>query len=987
MSRGEPRTRGQGGFALLVVIAAIGVATLLIGALFGLMFTTMEVTKAEERDARENRAADAAIETAMNKLRTGTCDETVPIVDDMGFTQDSASTEDDVQVDVSCTSVASGSAATDQVRIVGGDGYQGSLRNGWTADCAVDATVTGCLPWASKVGSKPTGLPSTKTSLVHSGPQPLRFSSGVTVRTGAAALRTDANGTPAIEIGGQYTQGSKGILGSGATDCGMLTGMPGSGAGQVLDIDAQPGCGDATAAGAAAAPPVNDGLTPPAGVISVPANCPASRVVTFVPGVYSVAQTAAVSRLTSGTGIGCTSKTFHFTPGIYSFEGSELRFASAGSAYVFGAPNGWTAGTSGTGVQGVTGLMTDGDATLCDPAVSGTTLKLAGWTRLTHTRGRVAICPNRPAGTDVSGAPLQPHPAILQEKSLSRLVWVCPGSTNDCVPNTNPAPIFAFPSDALNIRGTDLPFSCRTDLRYPYYGDLSFGVCRPQRTYLVTLNTTGTAAVASLRVMLTGSESTLTPNNLITNRRTRFRLISTTGNAPICVTNFVTGMPNGGLSSSFDLKTMPGTCSTTDFNQTQLNGARLFVDHQMDLGLPTVTQAFTINKVAVEVNAASGSPATATSNDWNNVGNVTEVDNASASPKMPAGCGASDFVCSVPDPTRSRRPGDREDDFVHEMQLGSFSFAGLLDPTDPGDDPSLESLRVVVKVQPSALTLPSSWTTLFGSFLSPQNFLIPGTMRLELRAPNGEGRCFMQGRGINSDQEIAFDLLDPDIADQEPQECRTFVFDTASKLEDVSLLLRFSLPCVPDYNLDPNGLQHCLRQLGENPNVLPAQPVWQMRPPNIESVRLTTVTDYYGLAGTSTVTLNATNDASTISTFNVLGRTWMPLTDLDLNWNGPVGDQPLFANDLVLHGLGSRMASGAAMGNVCCNPAGKRTVELTARIGGVDRLVTRVEYIDVVDVNGQPVPAMGNAVNVLRWLSCGAEGCVDTLARSDEAPS
>jgi hypothetical protein len=62
-------------------------------------------------------------------------------------------------------------------------------------------------------------------------------------------------------------------------------------------------------------------------------------------------------------------------------------------------------------------------------------------------------------------------------------------------------------------------------------------------------------------------------------------------------------------------------------------------------------------------------------------------------------------------------------------------------------------------------------------------------------------------------------------------------------------------------------------------------------------------------------------------------------------------------------------------------------VELTARIGGVDRLVARVEYVDVVDVDGEPVPAMGNAVNVLRWLSCGAEGCVDTLARSDEAPS
>ena len=965
---------GQGGFALIAVIAAIGVATLLIGALFGLMFTTMQVRQAEERDAREARAADAAIETAINKLRAGTCDPLAAVVDGMDFTQDSVSTEDDVQVDVSCTSVASGSAATDQVRIVGGDGYQGALRNGWTKDCAVDATVTGCMPWA-KVGSVPAGLSSSKTSLVHSGPRPLVFSSGVTVRTGAAALRTDTDGPPAIEVGGQYTQGSKGIGGTGATDCGILSGSPGSGAGQVDDIDTQPGCGDTTAAGAAA-PQSNTGLTAPAVTPTVPQDCLSSAVVTFDPGTYTPAATNAVSRLTSGTGAGCTDKTFHFTPGIYSFQGNELRFSSAGSAYVFGAPSGWSAGPSSTGVQGVTGLLTDPDATLCDPTKSGATLVLAGWTRLTHTIGRVAICPNRPSGAGVGGTPLQPHPAILQ-----RMV----------VPSAVTVSRFDSPSPPVtNTVGLNIPFGCRVGPgTYPGATDYPTGLvgpCWPQRTYQLNLATeagtapeSGTAAVSSLRVMLTGTENVETPNNLITNRQTRFRLFPA-ASGELCRTDWVTGMPNAGMTSSFDLKSLPGMCSITPINQTQLNGARLFVDHRMDLGAATVVQAFTINKAAVDVNFATGTPATASSNDWNNVGNVTEVDNASASPKMPCG----DFVCQFADPGRTRTPLTP---FVHEMELEDFSFAGLLDPTDPTIDPALRNLRVVVKVQPSAQTLPASWTAAFGSFLSPQNFLTPGTMRLELRASNGAARCIVQGRGINSDQEIAFDLGadNRDNDDDDPAStCNTDLFYNASDLEGVSLTLSFELPCVRNWFHGVPG--ECLRS-GPFYNPADTSPIWQIRPPNIESVRLTTVTDYYGLAGTSTATINAATSASAISTFNVFGRAWMPLADLDLNWNGPATDQPLFANDLVLHGLGSRMAAGAEMGNVCCNPAGSRTVELVARIDGQERLVARVEYIDVIEVDGAEVVSPGHTVNVVRWLSCGSEGCGATLQDSDGPPS
>ena len=340
-------------------------------------------------------------------MRTEPCDPLAqPFFDDLPFDQQTADGGDDVTVDVTCSSVTGGDSATDQVRIVGGDGYKGALRTGWTVDCAVNA-VTGCMPWSAAVGSVPSGLAASSTSLVHSGPEALRFSSGVTVRAGAAALRNPTTGTPAVEVGGQYNQGDMGILGSSPTDCGMLDGDPGAGAGEITDIDDSPGCGVAAAAGVDAQPTGNTaGLVASATVPVVPGTCPAGAVVTFAPGTYSAAATAAVSRLTDGTVPACRNKTFHFTPGIYSFQGTELRFGDAGSSYVFGVPAGWAA----AGVQGVPGLLADAEAELCDPATSGTSLVLAGWTKLTHTAGRVAICPNRPAGVDVGGAPLEPHP-------------------------------------------------------------------------------------------------------------------------------------------------------------------------------------------------------------------------------------------------------------------------------------------------------------------------------------------------------------------------------------------------------------------------------------------------------------------------------------------------------------------------------------------------------------------------------------------------
>ena len=114
-------------------------------------------------------------------------------------------------------------------------------------------------------------------------------------------------------------------------------------------------------------------------------------------------------------------------------------------------------------------------------------------------------------------------------------------------------------------------------------------------------------------------------------------------------------MPNGGLTSSFDLKELPGSCATTDIFQNELNGGRIVVEHQMELMLLTITQSIDITGAQVEINAVSGRAAAASSPasaGWNSPANVLTPDAAVATPQMPCG----DFVCQVADPGRTRTP-------------------------------------------------------------------------------------------------------------------------------------------------------------------------------------------------------------------------------------------------------------------------------------------------------------------------------------------
>lgn len=921
----------EGGFALIAVLAVIAFTGITIAALLGMMITTMRVTSAQERTARERRASDGAIENAIEKMRTSQCDPAAqPFLADQ--------TVSGVEVDVLCSSDLAGGSSTDQVRLVGVNGYNGDYRT-WNLDCATNAAAPGCLPW-SAAGASPGTAAAGDVSLVHSGNAPLDFDSGVTVRRGAVGLRTDSGGDPAIRSGGEYNQGRPGIPATSGTDCGLLAGP---GPGRIQDSSGAPACGVAAAASLSAESTANvASLVAPTAPVTVPA-C-SGAVVTFQPGTYDAAQTAAVSALTGGGT--CTNRTFHFSPGIYSFQGNELRFSDPGSYYVFGAPaGGWTTG----GVQSVPGLVTDGSSMLCNPEASGTSIVTAGWTRLVHTGGRVAICPNRPPGPDAD-----PHPAIFQQTSVPNGVTITnPPSTNNV-------------GMSFNCR---LPYFNWNGDHYPVHWDLDeYNRCLPIRSYALNLQTAGAAPVQSLRLMLTGNEDS-TPNNFITARDSRFTVFPASG-PQLCSTGWVAGIPNGGLTSSFDLKTLGG-CSTAAFTQNQMHNGRIVVEHRMFLTSP-INQPLTIRGAAIEVNAHMGQvvdPADVTSADWNNPSAVARADSASATPRMPC----ADFICQVNAPAGALVA---DTTFDHELQMTDFEFPSSV-TASATQDPLLNSLRAVVRVRPSAATLPGSWTSVFNDLINTSSFLLPSTSYLELRSPAG-ARCIVQGSGMNSDQEIAFDLLDVNREDPDSgPNCNNFVFTHASQLDDLTLTLRFEMPCIPDWL--HNVPWQCLRS-----NLLydatDSSPIWQMRPPDIESVRLSTVTDNYGFTSTSSVVSNATGGAAS-SSFNVYGMAWMPLTDLDIAWRGPATSAPLFANDLVLNGLGSRMFPGSAMGTVCCKPPTSRTLEFTAQVDGVDRMVARVHFDDSVR---DPVTNRSQ-VDVLRWLNCGG-ACASVLAESDVRP-
>lgn len=360
---GRPTAGGQGGYILGTVLAAMVIGMLLITALLSLSFTTHSAAITQQQLARERRAADGALETAVAGIRSGYSPAGTPcdsVSSPVAMDVEGDGTESPVAV--VCSPILDPNPNVQGgVTVLGDTPYGGQSANG--------------TEWAGWFGS-----PAPSVGLVHKGAQSLQMVGNVSVKTGGAVLGPSGSpGGPGLRVSGRYVQGEMGDGGSAATDCGAMV-TPGPR--QVVTAVDAPECGNddaRTITVAASTIP-----TPPATTSTVPATCPVGRL-DLAPGRYGPSATAALNTLLAQP---CNA-TYWFAAGTYWFDGDatshSLTVNDHTSNIVFGD--------------------LDATGTACDPdGATATQVVLSGVTSLRHLAGNLSIC----AGAGAS------QPALVQ---------------------------------------------------------------------------------------------------------------------------------------------------------------------------------------------------------------------------------------------------------------------------------------------------------------------------------------------------------------------------------------------------------------------------------------------------------------------------------------------------------------------------------------------------------------------------------------------
>ena len=362
--RRRPQAQDQRGMVLAFVMGTIALTSVLVVALLGLVLTSARVADEQARLALEARAADGALEVAVETIAARTGDPCDGVqLDPIAFEGRGSP----VDVEVTCLlSVPPTDPQADlpgpDVEVVGTGGYTGSLP----------------APTVAGVGD-PT--------LVWDGEdQPLRFNADVRVNGGAAPVRR--NGNPAIEIAGQYTQRQPFNGG-----CGPLAT---EGPHQIRDFSGEPACGpEVNAVSAQVAEP---SLGP--GSSGLP-RC--GELVTVAAGRWTRDQVEAFN---DAVGPACSAPTtVVLAPGVHVvdvYDRSDGRTGDGQFILQIANPNAQVIGGEPSGRPFPRACRTDTD---------GVTIQLSGRSAFRHTDGRVALCP-RWQGT----APL---PVIEQTDRLS----------------------------------------------------------------------------------------------------------------------------------------------------------------------------------------------------------------------------------------------------------------------------------------------------------------------------------------------------------------------------------------------------------------------------------------------------------------------------------------------------------------------------------------------------------------------------------------
>lgn len=723
--------RRQGGYALLLVLGLIALTGAAVVALLGFTFTTSSTGVVTASAASQRRAADGALEAAVAQLRTtepepgdDACDpgDTTPI-DTIPFDGGSPDdTRDDVEVEVDCVPLPPGGhaiAATDPggvVDVVGADAYDGDVR--WSTNCTPGDPGPGCFPWQLALGVTPwfvhgPQLATLDPTVVHSGPRALQVAGDLTVRRGAAVLRNPTDDAGALEVAGQFNQGTGGPFSAqGGGDCGILgdSHMWGVPAARASDADRTPTCADPAAASidAETVGPVPP-FPVPEGPTTVPSTCPGSQVVTLDPGVYDRGDTTRLNDLLGG---GCPNTTFVFSPGNVSLDVDDASAAAADRhalvvddptvRVVFGAPS-WGGG----------GPAPDSAfPQACDPTVTGSSVALSARTEIRVRAGRVAMCPHR---TDSGVA----FPSIVQ-------LTTAPA---DAVVASVQSDHFSDPQH-LVAPATGPDYSIATFRCSP---EPLFGTCTtPARTFTTTWRHSGTAPLSSLRVSLTGAELHA---NVDQTRTVTFTVTLQGAGSPACTATF-NSVPKYFLTTSYDLLSS-AACRSALTNESQIDGARIetsfvYGNFQCLFGV-CYDEALRLKGVTLHTNLWSANATAATSRtdgagrpDWLRAENVVADDSADAEIDFQEQCFLIFCVTINRDPER-------------QMDVTGFVADPAAPPLAPTD--RIDSLWVMVQYRPDF-----EWYAEDG--------------RTSIRLTTADGSCTATFNGfVNTTQDTVYDMF------------------------------------------------------------------------------------------------------------------------------------------------------------------------------------------------------------------------------------
>ena len=858
------------------VLAIIALTSITIAALLGMLITMIRITASQEQAARDARAADGAATAAVNHLRMNQDDNTDPCAGvgaqpaaGMQVPFQDVGTSTDVQV--TCRKAADEFGEPGGVLHVLGSDYAGRLNwAGW--------------PWAGV----PVSVAGATPSLVASGSDALQFNGNVNAAAGAAPLRTDTGGTPAVEVRGKYTQGAAGL--GASSGCGVLDGAAVRPATAVV-ASAGASCGDPSLLPVALTQDYAIDESVPA-ELPLPAACPSQRVIRFSPGRYDQTAVATLNSWFSRTG-GCSNKTFHFEQGRYWFDANTasaaagdrhaLIFDNPTSSFVFGTSSGWSTDP----VTG--GAMSTDFPNAClagSTADTGASIILSARTELRHLSGRLAVCPyTSPTGTQ--------YPTLLQQSTVPTAITV-----------SNPQAITAV-TNVAGLIGNNSANPALATLSCVI--NISSGKCTAQASFSVQLSGAASATSASTRLTLTGSEQN--PVTLIESRKVSFTVTPASGAA--CTTSEFSGLPNSGRTTTYELQSggCAGLTAPDAFNGATVRANLTYVFRGgCFIGCPTATERLRIWNAGASAGVmyargeASG-VTQARADDWTDPAAVA-VDDAAAAAMQRVVC------VDLPRSFLGIALNERWCDYYRpaaDPQERSFTLSGI-EPTSGADDDHLSSLSVLVRYVRTG---------------SVSNRADRTTVSLRLEAANGVV-CTGSVTGLaNYSSDVELPLPGCTLA-------------KIGDLRDARLTVSTRPECDWEYTSWFIGGVFVPAQ---NRCGGPEQPQPQ-------SVALMYTTDTYtGPVVQSRLTIDAANGTSA----NFFGPAYLKRTALDLHWNGAASGASIFGGEVQLHSLGSVAAVGATTDVVCCTAPeiATRKVRVTSWIDGRPKL-TVVAALDRV---------------------------------------